>query len=102
MQKIEVCEKDIEEENIALLGIGDILPTAMALVVTGVGVAVGLQIMGDVQDDMTVDSEEYNATGDAISGVSKFPAKFGLIATVVVAAIILGVLVNFLVMRFSN
>ena len=56
--------------------------------------------MGDVQDDMTTSSSEYNATANAITGVSKIPEKLPTIATVVVAAVILGILVTYLWARF--
>ena len=56
--------------------------------------------MGDVQDDMTADSAEYNATADAISGVAELPSKLPTIATVVVAAVIIGILVTYLASRF--
>jgi Na+-transporting methylmalonyl-CoA/oxaloacetate decarboxylase gamma subunit len=78
-----------------LLGIG------MTLVVLGIGLAYGLQVMGDVRDDMTAGSAESNATADAITGVSKIPEKLPTIATVVVAAVIIGILVNYLYARFA-
>ena len=57
--------------------------------------------MGDVRGDMTAGTAEYNATGFAIEGVSKIPEKMPLIATVVVAAIIIGILVRYLMVRFA-
>jgi len=80
--------------------IGDLLGIGMTLVVLGIGLAYGLQVMGDVQDDMTADSKEANATGQAIEGVSKIPEKLPTIATVIVAAVILGILVTYLWARF--
>jgi hypothetical protein len=44
-------------------------------------------------------SAAYNSTGDVIDGVAKFPEKFGTLATVIIAAIILGVLVTYLAFR---
>lgn len=76
--------------------IGDLLPIALTFVVTGIAVAYGLQVLGDVQDDMTANSFEANATGDTITAVAKFPAKMGLLATVVIAAIVLMVLIRYL------
>jgi len=58
--------------------------------------------MADVQDDMTADTLEFNATADAMEGVSEIPAKLPTIATVVVAAVILGILVTYLWARFSK
>ena len=82
--------------------IGDLLGIGMTLVVLGIGLAYGLQILGDVQDDMTADSEEYNATGDAIEGVAKLPEKLPMIVTIIVAAVIIGILVRYLWVRFRG
>lgn len=89
--------------------IGDVLTIGLVLVVTGIALAVGLQIMGDVRTDMegtgfnasdpSTYTAEYNATTSAIDGVAKLPEKFPLIATVVVAAIIIGILVRYLFVR---
>jgi hypothetical protein len=79
--------------------IQDMLSIALVLVVTGLAIAFGLNVMGDVKSDMTADSTEANATQKAIEGVAKIPDKFPLIATVVVAAIIIGILVRYLFVR---
>jgi hypothetical protein len=79
--------------------IQDMLSIALVLVVTGLAIAFGLNVMGDVQGDMTANSVEANATQKAIEGVAKLPDKFPLIATVVVAAIIIGILVRYLFVR---
>lgn len=57
--------------------------------------------MGDVKSDMEVNSAEYNATGSAIQGVAKLPEKFPLIVTVVVAAILIGILTRYLLVKYS-
>ena len=80
--------------------IQDILPIGLTLVVTGIGLAYGLNVMGDVKDDMTVNSTEYNATQDALTGIAKLPNKFSLIVTVIVAAILIGILVRYLMVRY--
>lgn len=79
--------------------VADILPLALTIVVVGIGLAYGLNVLSDVQADMTVDSASYNATGDTITAVAKFPAKLGLIVTVIVAAILIGILVRYLMVR---
>jgi len=78
-----------------LLGIG------MTLIVLGISLAYGLQIMSDVQDDMTVNSTEWNATGDAMEGVAKIPEKLPTIVTVIVASVIIGILITYLWGRFK-
>ena len=79
--------------------IQDILPIALVLVVTGIGVAYGLNVMGSVKADMTASSFEANATQDAIEGVAKLPEKMPLIVNVIVAAIIIGILIRYLMIR---
>jgi len=79
--------------------ISDMLPIALTLVVAGIGIAYGLQVMGDVRDDMAAGSQERNATVDAITGVAKLPAKLPMIVTVIVAAIIIGILVRYLMFK---
>ena len=78
-----------------LLGIG------MTLVVLGIGLAYGLQVMGDVEADMDEGSAEANATGLAIEGVAIIPEKLPTIVTVVVASVIIGILVTYLWARFK-
>ena len=80
--------------------IGDMLPIALTLVVLGIGVAYGLNVMEDVKDDFTANTAGYNATGNAIDGVAKLPEKLPLIVTVIVAAIIIGILVRYLMTRY--
>lgn len=87
------------EQKEARFDVGDILPLALTITVAGIGMAYGLSVLGDVQADMTANSAEYNATGDTITAVAKFPKKLGLIVTVVVAAILIGILVRYLLVR---
>jgi hypothetical protein len=83
----------------AKFDIGQLLPIGLTIVVLGIALAYGLQVMGDVQDDMTANSAEANATGNAITGVAEIPEKLPLIVTVVVAAVIIGIIVRYLWMR---
>lgn len=80
----------------------DLLPIAMVLVVAGIGIAFGLNVMADVQDDFTAGTAEYNATQDAIDANSNLAERMPLLATVVVAAIIIGVLVRYLFGQFRT
>jgi hypothetical protein len=79
--------------------IQDILPIALVIVVTVIALSYGLQVMGDVRSDMTVDTAEYNATAAGITAVAKFPTKMGLLVTVIIAAIVIGVLIRYLAPR---
>jgi len=107
--------------------IQDLLPVGLTLVVLGIGLAYGLNVMEDVQGDMgsnacsgywnlssqqcevsssnstllSVNPGSYNATTDTISGVAKLPEKLPLIVTVIVAAVIIGILMRYLMVRYG-
>ena len=89
------------EYEVVEFDITDMLPIGLTFVVLGIGLSYGLEVMGDVRDGMAANSAEKNATIDAIEGVSKLPEKMPMIATVVVAAIIIGILVRYLMVRFA-
>ena len=78
----------------------DLMPIAMIFVVTVIGIAFGLNITADVQADFTADSAEYNATADGITAISKLTEKLPLVATVVIAAVLIGILVRYLFVKF--
>ena len=100
--------------------IRELLPIGMTLVVAGIGVAYGLNVMAGVRDGMcsygysiasqkcknstggtggVSDNAEVNATEQAIIGVATLPSKFPMLATIIIAAVILGVLIRYLVVR---
>lgn len=85
----------------AKFNVGDMLPLGLTVVVLGIGLAFGLQVLGEVKSDMTAGSSEANATQDTITAVAKFPAKLGIIVTVIVAAVLIGILVRYLMVRFA-
>jgi len=82
--------------------------------VAGIGIAYGLMIVGDQSadyitgetnctnmNDYDACGAEYNASLASADGISKIPAKMPLIATVIVAAVIIGILVRYLMVRFA-
>jgi len=94
--------------------INELLGIGFTLVVLGIGIAYGLDVMQDVQEDMITGSAncnstdqsacgvDYNATTNALEGVSKIPEKLPTIATVIVASVIIGILVRYLWASFAN
>ena len=84
-----------KNEYVVEFQIGDLVPIGLALVVSGLVLAYGLDIMSDVSEGMTASSVEKNATVAAINGVAVLPSKLPTIATVVVAAIVIGILVKY-------
>lgn len=116
-EKIIVKKQDAQEFQI-----GDMLPIGITIVVLGIALAFGLQVVGDIRDDdATIGTvancglnstggtggtlgysncgADYNATVDTITGVAKIPAKLPIIVSVVVAAIIIGILIRYLMVR---
>jgi hypothetical protein len=100
--------------------ISDLLPIALTIVVASVGIAYGMQVQADIRQDMcdygfstTTNSclnstggtfnptlsAEFNATTEGLIAVGKFPEKMGMIVTVIIAAIIIGVLVKYMMFR---
>lgn len=91
---MQAIQKVQSTEQVALYDIQDLWPIALVFIVVGIGVAYGLDVLTDVKSDFTANSVEANATQDAIDAVAKFPEKMGILATVLVAAIVIGVLVK--------
>ena len=112
------------EKKIVRFEIQDMLPIGLTLVVAGIGLVYGLNVMGSMKEDMCRDTGYYwnsttsgcqvsgddtsragnadvNASIDAMDGVAKIPEKMPLIATVIVAAIIIGILVRYLMIKFT-
>lgn len=77
---------------------------AITLVVAGIVIALGLNIMSETQAEFTTAGDgcnstnvsgcnaEYNATGDAIDGVGKLGAKMPLIGLVVAAVVVISLI----------
>ena len=106
--------KKKDNRAVSTFQIQDLLPIGMTLVVLGIALAYGLLVMGEVQEDIELANDPSwttasatvtaggNATRDAIEGVAELPAKLPTIATVVVAAVIIGILVTYLAARFMK
>lgn len=98
------------------IGVGDLLGIGMTLVVLVIGISFGLQVMGDIRTDMATENAgagcnashtyacgtAYNATGHGVEAIAKLPEKLGTIVTVVVAAVLIGLLIRYLWVRYSG
>ncbi|MHA1880246.1 MAG: hypothetical protein ACTSYG_07590 [Candidatus Heimdallarchaeota archaeon] len=82
-------------KKIAEMGIGDISPTVLALVVAAMIAAAGLLALSGFQGSasMVADSAAYNATADAVTGVSEVTGQFPTIGIIVGVVIIIGIVV---------
>lgn len=77
----------------------DVIPIIGVFVVAGIFAAYGLKVMSDVKGTMTADSVEANATGDAITGVTKITTNFSTFGLIAAAVIIIGMLGYLLLKR---
>ena len=89
----------------AQTGLNAMVPTIITFVIVAVVAVLGLQLLGDQADDQAAETltcaagnatdcnAGYNATQDAIDGVSKFPEKLPMIASVLVLVLIIGILI---------
>ena len=72
----------------------DLFPVAVTFVALGVLLAFGLNVQTDVRDDFTANSVEYNASQKAIEANSNLASKLPILGTIIIAAIVVGVLVK--------
>jgi len=135
------------QKKIVRFEIQDLLPLGLTLVVAGIGIVYGMNMMGDIKEDFCSGTNEHydtgncylcdqtgnttyislgkcanesqsaamgtnntaalggdssvNASTNAIKAVAKIPEKMPLIATVIVAAVIIGILIRYLMVRFA-
>lgn len=89
----------MQKQKTAYFEIGDMLPIALTIVVVGIGVVYGINVISDVADDFATGTTERYAANDTLVGLAKLPEKLPIIVTVIVAAIIIGILVRYLVVR---
>ena len=81
--------------------VSDMLPLGLTIVVLGIGLALGLTVLADFQSSQVTDSAAYNGTGEAITGVSTFTTYLPTISLVIVVAVIIGIVVRYLFMKWS-
>lgn len=90
----------MEHEN--YFTVGDLLTVAITFVVIAVAIVIGTNITGDLRADFTDNSAEYNATIHGDTALRNISSKLGLLATVIVFAILLGIVIRYMFVRFMN
>jgi uncharacterized membrane protein YjgN (DUF898 family) len=76
--------------------IQDIVPIAIVFVVVTIVLGFGASIVAGVQATQTTNSYAYNASQYGLSSLNTFASNMPLLATVVVAAVIITVLLVYL------
>ena len=68
----------------------------LIVVVAAIIISMGASILGELQGQQTTQSLPYNITGKGLEGLTTFGNWIPLIALVIVAAIVIGVIVRYL------
>lgn len=87
------------KKNIVKFQVGDISTLALTVGITAIILSFVLLIQGNVRDEMTVDSAEYNASAKGIEATSEFADYLPLVAIVIVAVVLIGLLVSYFMRR---
>ena len=75
------------------MGIDDLVPIGIAFVLIVMVLAFGASIVADVEADQATGSVAENVSNEGLNGLSKLGQKMPLLATVVIASVVIGVLV---------
>jgi NADH:ubiquinone oxidoreductase subunit 5 (subunit L)/multisubunit Na+/H+ antiporter MnhA subunit len=91
MKQIQL-QKQLQKRRVAA-GLEDLLPAVVAFVLIAIVGAVGALILQNFQSNssITANSIAYNATGYGLKGVNTIMSYLPLIALVIVAAILIGI-----------
>jgi hypothetical protein len=77
-------------------GVSMLVPAGILVVIAAIVFGLGGTILDDIQADQTADSVAYNATNEGLSGIATLSGWLPTIALVIAAAIVIGVVVQFL------
>ena len=69
---------------------------ALAVVVVAIIVSMGGEILSQLQETQTSGTYAYNVTGKGLEGMETFGNWIPLIALIVVAAVVIGIIVRYL------
>lgn len=85
--------KQIENKTGQAGGVWALVGVGVAFVVVAIVLAFGQSILADIKGDFTADTLEYNSTVSGQEAVSKMSSKLPLVATIIIAVIIIGLLI---------
>lgn len=75
-------------------GMQTLLVLVLGIVVVGMTAAFGSDVVQDTQSDFTVNSQAYNNTADALTGIGETTAKLDTLTTAVVGFLILSLIIG--------
>ncbi len=93
-------EQELKEKE-ANFRIGDLVGIGITLVVVGVVLSFGAKINSSISDDFTDGSAEQNVVGNSTEGISTLAENLPLISTIVVAAIVVGIIIVYMAGRIN-
>lgn len=70
----------------------DLLPAALTIVVTGIGVSVGADVLADISSGQTGTTKAV--TDNATEGLQELGSWFGTLGLVIAAAVVIGTLLT--------
>ena len=82
------------KQHLRKMDLKDLFGVAVTFVALGVLITFGLNVQTDVRDDFTAGTYEYNASTNAIQANSNVASKLPILGTIVIAAIVVGVLIK--------
>jgi len=77
------------------LNIGQLFTVGLTIGVAIVGISIVAEVVSQLQNTQTSDSAAFNISGSGLTGLSKFNNWWGVIITVAVAVIVIGLLMYF-------
>lgn len=77
------------------MSLGDLAPAAIAFVFIAVVIAVGADVLSDIQADQAASGYAYNASGNGLTSLDTLSGWLPTIALVIAAAVVIGVLAFF-------
>jgi len=86
--------KKILPTNKRGMGIGDLYPVILTIVLVAILIAIGLFVLDEFGDQMTENSSADNATKAIADDIVDFVPWIGVILLIVAAAIVLGILIR--------
>ena len=82
----------MKTDQIAEVNLNTLLEGMLFIAVAGIAGAYTLSVESSVRNGFTANSLEYNATTNAMTGISNVTSEFDLVGTIVVAIVILGLI----------
>jgi len=72
----------------------DLLSVGLIIVVSGIALGIGAQVLSSVQSSMTSGTTEYLAVGNATAGIGELAKWYPTIGLITAAAIIIGIVIS--------